>query len=268
MAAQIPEEPQPRSHATRETVTVVAWNINSIRTYDRDRFTAFVEEIQPSIICFSEIKVSRDAYQLPDDINALYPFQYWNDNAGYSGTLMISKIPAIETELSPFDAEGRLIYARFETFSIISVYVPNSGRALARLDYRIDEWNVQLRDYVREKQLISPLAIVGDLNVIRDINIDVWNINTLGKAGVTHRERDSFELMLDLGLHDSYRIMNPDRRDYSFWSYFGHARTLNKGWRLDYILTCENLQRRVIRSTILGHIRGSDHAPVLIEFVA
>ena len=39
------------------------------------------------------------------------------------------------------DVEGRVITAEFESMYVVSVYVPNSGDGLKRLDYRTQQWD-------------------------------------------------------------------------------------------------------------------------------
>jgi len=43
--------------------------------------------------------------------------------------------------------------------------VPNSGRGLPRLAYRTEEWDVDLRNYLKELDAKKPVILCGDLNV-------------------------------------------------------------------------------------------------------
>ena len=58
------------------------------------------------------------------------------------------------------DQEGRLICAEYESFYFITVYVPNSGNQLARLNYR-KLWDKDLLEYLKKKTGF----LSGDLNV-------------------------------------------------------------------------------------------------------
>lgn len=42
------------------------------------------------------------------------------------------------------DLEGRVVTAEFERFFVVSVYVPNSGEGLRRLEYRVADWDKAL----------------------------------------------------------------------------------------------------------------------------
>lgn len=43
--------------------------------------------------------------------------------------------------------------------------MPNSGRGLPRLPYRIDEWDKDFSEYLRSLDKKKPLIYCGDLNV-------------------------------------------------------------------------------------------------------
>ena len=68
--------------------------------------------------------------------------------------------------------------------------------------------------------------------------------------------------MRQLLYKDSYRYLNPESVEYSFWTYLHNSRAKNKGWRIDYFLTSESLIKKVKKSEILTEVMGSDHAPV------
>jgi exonuclease III len=65
---------------------------------------------------------------------------------GYSGTAILSKVNPVniwyDIGILKHDGEGRSITAEFKDFILIVAYVPNSGDGLLRLDYRVDEWDV------------------------------------------------------------------------------------------------------------------------------
>jgi exonuclease III len=59
--------------------------------------------------------------------------------------------------------------------------------------------------------------------------------------------------------------MNPEKIEYSFWSYMRNSREKNIGWRIDYFLLSKNLENKIKESLILTKTLGSDHAPVKIK---
>ena len=76
------------------------------------------------------------------------------------------------------------------------------------------------------------------------------------------------ENFLNSGWIDSFRFMNPDKKDaYSWWSYRFNARANNKGWRIDYCMVSDNYKSKIKGAEILNDVVHSDHCPVslLIE---
>ena len=162
------------------------------------------------------------------------------------------------------DTEGRVITLEYEGYYVMTVYTPNAGSELKRLDYRMD-WDIAFGNYVRS--LDKPVLICGDFNVANE-EIDLKNPKTnRHNAGFTDEERNSFKANLLTQLQDSYRTLYPDKVEYSWWSYRFRAREKNAGWRIDYWLVSPELFDRVQDSKILTDIYGSDHCPVQLDFL-
>ena len=50
--------------------------------------------------------------------------------------------------------------------------------------------------------------------------------------------------LLSSGFIDTFRYFYPDKEgEYSWWSYRFHAREKNAGWRIDYFIVSEILQK-------------------------
>ncbi|KAL7578327.1 hypothetical protein ACA910_012734 [Epithemia clementina (nom. ined.)] len=173
------------------------------------------------------------------------------------------------------DSEGRLIILDFSTFTLVNVYVPNSGQNLARLSYRTDEWDKDFLAFMQGKQKVRgvPVLWVGDLNVAHT-NLEVWNDGAKHlpkQAGVTPEERASFQAQLDAGFVDAFRRLHPTAAGhYSYWSTRAGNREPNKGLRLDYFVCdptfFDDSSKVVARdSYMLDGVEGSDHCPVVLE---
>ena len=67
------------------------------------------------------------------------------------------------------------------------------------------------------------------------------------------------------GFVDSFRSLNPEQVQYSWWTYRANARANNKGWRIDYQSVSESLKDRLISVQQLTDVVHSDHCPVLLE---
>ena len=61
------------------------------------------------------------------------------------------------------DQEGRVITARYDSYFLVTVYTPNSGEGLKRLDYRT-KWDIAFKNIFKFEK-IKPVVICGDLNV-------------------------------------------------------------------------------------------------------
>ena len=64
----------------------------------------------------------------------------------------------------------------FSNFILVATYVPNSSDGLKRLDYRVNEWDVDFHNYLRqlEETKNKPIVLTGDLNVAHN-EIDIYD---------------------------------------------------------------------------------------------
>lgn len=258
---------------------IIAWNINGIRAMlKKNNLVELINDENPDIICLGETKIScpYDDVQntLNKSLNNKY-FNYWSPckvKAGYSGTLILTKkepinvIYGLNVDNEEYDNEGRVITCEFSKFYLVHVYTPNSGQALARLDFRVKIWDSMFIKYINKLKEHKKVIVCGDLNVAHK-EIDIKNPKTnLRSAGFTIEERESFDKILNnTDLIDTFRHFHKETIKYSFWSYKFHARTKNAGWRIDYFLVDKKLIKKVIKSDILDNIMGSDHAPIILE---
>ena len=245
---------------------LVSWNVNGLRAAIRKGFVESVSGLDADILGLQEIKCTQDnaGLELPD-----YPHKVWNpaQRAGYHGTALFSRTPPLSVQcglgLPEHDNEGRIITAEFERFYVVTVYTPNSGRELARLDYRVNQWDKAFLAHLQKLQAHKPVIFCGDLNVAHQ-EIDIARPKSNRRsAGFTNEERESFTQILAAGFTDTFRALHPNTADtYSFWSMRGGARGRNVGWRLDYFCVSSDLTAQVAQSNVLTQIMGSDHCPV------
>ena len=258
---------------------IIAWNINGIRAMNKknDLFQ-LIDKEKPNIICFGETKVSCPFIEIEQDLKKKikgYKYRYWSPcliKNGYSGTAIFSKKKPKTVNyglgLSDIDQEGRVITLEFDNFYLVHVYTPNSGQALNRLKYRVNNWDIEFRKYISNLNKNKPTIVCGDLNVAHR-EIDIHNPKgNLKNSGFTIEERNSFDKLLkECKLVDTFRYNNKELVKYSFWTYMHNARSKNKGWRIDYFLVPEKIINWVKESDILTDIMGSDHAPVKLRIV-
>lgn len=252
---------------------IVSWNVNGIRAAIKKDFFSSLAGMETDILCLQETKAQDDQV-----LEALAPlegyFIYCNsaEKKGYSGTAILSKEEPISVEydlgIPEHDQEGRVIAAEFSNFILVTVYTPNSGSELKRLEYR-QSWDIEFHDYLKTLEQRKPVVVCGDLNVAhQDIDLARPKPNYNKSAGYMQAEIDGIQRYLDNGFVDSFRFKHPDTVKYSWWSYRAGARSKNVGWRIDYFLVSEALKQRVVDADIQTEVMGSDHCPVQLDLSA
>ena len=148
---------------------------------------------------------------------------------------------------------------------MVNIYTPNSKRELERLEYR-QIWEDEIRKYLLTLNETKPVIMCGDLNVAHE-EIDLKNPKTNRRnAGFTDEERNKMTELLNAGFTDTFRFLYPDKENaYSWWSYMGHAREKNVGWRIDYFIVSKSIEDKIKEANIYPEIFGSDHCPIGLE---
>jgi exodeoxyribonuclease-3 len=254
---------------------LVSWNVNGIRAVMNKGFIESIKELDADVFCLQETKAHPE--QVDHKIKELgYEYEFWNSaiKKGYSGTAIFSKVEPINVSyglgIEKHDSEGRVITAEFDTFYLVTVYTPNSKRALERLDYRYNEWDKDFLSYVKKLEEKKPVVFCGDLNVAHK-EIDIKNSESNkttekkpGNAGFTDKEREGFDNILNAGFIDTFRELKPDEVKYSWWTYMFNSRANNTGWRIDYFCVSKSLKDKLVAAEIHNEVFGSDHCPVSI----
>jgi exodeoxyribonuclease-3 len=251
-----------------KTLKIISWNVNGIRAVLKKNFLAFIDSEQPDILCLQETKAEPEQVELhlPG-----YPFRFWNSaqKKGYSGTAIFCKKEPLSVSygigIEKHDLEGRVITADFGAWYLVDVYVPNSQRGIERLDYRHKEWDVDFLAYLKKIEEKKPVIFCGDLNVAHK-EIDLARPkNNHHNAGFTDEERAGFDNIIAAGFLDTFREFESGGGHYSWWSYMGHSREKNIGWRVDYFCISASLRNKLKKAYILPAVTDSDHAPVAVE---
>ena len=250
---------------------LISWNVNGLRANITKGFEKFFKEVDADIFCIQETKMQEE--QIDITIQELFKSynQYWNSavKKGYSGTAIFSKKKPIKVTygigIEEHDKEGRVITLEFDDFYMVDIYTPNSKRELERLDYR-QVWEDEIRKYLLKLNETKPVIMCGDLNVAHK-EIDLKNPKTNRRnAGFTDEERAKMTELLNAGFVDTFRYLYPDKENaYSWWSYMGHAREKNVGWRIDYFIVSKDIENKIKEATIYPEVMGSDHCPVGLE---
>ena len=246
---------------------LISWNVNGIRACLNKGFAESFKQLDADIFCIQETKCQPEQIELEFEGYT----SYWNsaEKKGYSGTAIFTKQKPLNVTygigIEEHDKEGRVITLEFEKFYVVDIYTPNSKRELERLDYR-QIWEDEIRKYLLKLNETKPVIMCGDLNVAHK-EIDLKNPKTnRHNAGFTDEERQKMTELLDAGFIDSFRYLYPDKENaYSWWSYMGHAREKNVGWRIDYFIVSKSIENQIKEAKIYPEIMGSDHCPVGLE---
>jgi len=251
---------------------IISWNVNGIRAAINKGLVGFLKSQMPDILCLQEIKIS-DAARLKVEFDFAGYQEFWNSaqRPGYSGTAILIRDGAAKPMsvkngfgLPKFDIEGRVQTAEFKDFYLVNTYFPNSNHELTRLGYKL-EFNDDLLKYVKKLEKKKSVIITGDFNVAHQ-EIDLARSkDNIGNAGFTLEERNWMSRFLKAGFIDTFRELNGQKIQYSWWSFRAGARVRNIGWRIDYFCISAKLKKNLKKAYILDKIKGSDHAPVGIE---
>lgn len=257
---------------------LISWNVNGLRACAGKGFSEVFSQLNADFFCLQETKMQ--AGQL--DITFPGYQSYWSyaEKKGYSGTAIFTRHTPqhVFYGMGTVDADGEIIYddgnihnhegrivtLEYDTYYVMTAYVPNSQDGLKRLDYRM-KWEDDFRMYVKALDKRKPVIFCGDLNVAHK-EIDLKNPKTNRRnAGFTDEEREKFSTLLGEGFKDTFRTLHPDEQTYSWWSYRFKAREKNTGWRIDYFVVSDRIMQNVRAATIHTGIMGSDHCPVGLE---
>ncbi len=248
---------------------IISYNVNGIRAALNKGFIDWLKSANPDVVCLQEIKAMKEQLDLSLFEDAGYKYNYWYSaqKKGYSGVAILSKIEPNHIEygtgIETMDFEGRNIRVDFDGISVMSMYLP-SGTNDDRLSFKFNYMG-EILEYVSDlRKTIPNLVICGDYNICHEA-IDIHNPKMKGVSGFLPEEREWLGNFIDSGLIDSFRYLNPERVEYSWWSYRANARANNKGWRLDYAMVTKPLEDKIKRAIILTEAKHSDHCPILVE---
>jgi len=249
---------------------ILTYNVNGIRAALRKDFCFWLKAVNPDIVCLQEIKANIEQFE-PSVFTDLGYHCFWNsaEKKGYSGVAILTKTKPKHVEygcgIEKIDFEGRILRADFDEFSVMSTYFPSGSSGEIRQAFKM-KFLTQFQNYINVLKKDFPnLIISGDYNICHkaiDIHNPQRNKNT---SGFLPEEREWMSEFMASGFTDSFRHLNPEPHNYSWWSYRANARAKNLGWRIDYNMISENLLSNLNRSAILSQAHHSDHCPVLVE---
>jgi exodeoxyribonuclease-3 len=252
---------------------IISYNVNGIRAAIKKGFIEWLQTDPADVICIQETKASRDDvnYKL---INDLGYHDYWfsAQKKGYSGVAVFTRIKPdnviVGNGHSANDDEGRVIQLDFGPTRLINAYFPSGTSGDIRQAFKY-EWLNEFSTYLNALRNTNPQIILcGDYNIAHkeiDIHDPKGNKNT---TGFLPEERAWMDEFLGSGWIDVFRNFHPEPHRYSWWSQrFPSVRLNNKGWRIDYITSTEEMRSRLKDAEIFPDVKHSDHCPVYAEII-
>lgn len=279
-----------------ESVRIAAWNVNSLKVRlphvlkwlgDHEKANKPIDAL-----CLQELKLTDDKYPHAE----LEAAGYLSLAAGqktYNGVAIILRRAALapmtadlETAfLKPIrnipgsqDEQQRVLAATvcfkgMQPMRLVSAYFPNGQSPESdKFVYKL-EWLKALHAWLKNELIQNDrLALLGDFNIAPNDD-DVHDpAKWIGQNLVSPQERGAFQKLLDLGLHDSFRMFEQAPKSFSWWDYRMMGFRRNAGMRIDHILLSDALKESCNASFIDKEPRTweqpSDHAPVIAEIKA
>ena len=276
-----------------DSIRIAAWNVNSlkVRLPHLLRWLQDQEQKQQAIdaICLRELKLTDDKYP-HQELEAAGYLSLAAGQKTYNGVAIIVRKAALAPIASDantaflkpvrnmpnFEDEQQRILAATIPFAgmppirLVSAYFPNGQSPDSeKFAYKLN-WLGSLQTWLESELIQNPrLALLGDFN-IAPADEDVHDPKAWeGQNLVSPPERDAFQALLGLGLHDSFRMFEQAPKTYSWWDYRMMGFRRNAGLRIDHILLSEALKQKCSASMVDKEPRTweqpSDHAPVIAQ---
>ena len=250
---------------------IATWNVNSlnVRLPHLERWLA---DVQPDIVALQETKLPDERFPRAE-IEAMGYHVAFSGQKTYNGVAIVSREPLADVVTDPpnlTDPQRRILAATIGNVRVIDLYVVN-GKAVGdeKYEYKLD-WLRRVRDFVADElSRHDKLIVLGDFNIApddRDVHDpEAWRDKIL----CSPPERDALKALTDLGLADSFRLLNEEAGQYSWWDYRQAGFRRNRGLRIDLILVSDALKASVKAVDIDREPRTwerpSDHTPAILE---
>lgn len=248
---------------------IISWNVNGVRSVINKNELPKLLKSKADFYCFQELKSQEK--DIPSELSNLKGYQLYlncGERKGYSGVgILTNQQPiTIETKIgfNPFDKEGRFLLLEFKNYILINLYVINGGQKKEKLEYKLNFYNHLLKKYL-PKLKHKNIILIGDFNIAHQ-EIDLARPKE-NKHSImfTPEERKQIDKLLTLDFIDTFRHLNKEGHNYTWWPYFANARIRNLGWRIDYCFISKPLLPKLQTVFIIPNQLGSDHCPIGIS---
>ena len=254
---------------------ISSWNVNSVRARI-ENIKEYIKKFSPDILMMQEIKTPNETYPY-DDFKLLNYENYVFGQKSYNGVAIVSKKKLINTQNDIFkdkNKQSRIIQAEVKykkkIINLINIYTPNGNPVdTEKYEYKLYWLDSLIKKIKSLSKKNENIIIGGDFNIIPSSE-DVHNPKSYEDDALFRLEiRKKLRELINLGFHDAYRYIHPDKEGYTFWDYTSGAWQKNNGIRIDHFLVSNSLINIVKNVQINKFPRGrqkpSDHTPIEIE---
>lgn len=251
---------------------IATFNINNINKRLAN-LLAWLKAAKPHIVCLQELKAEQSDFPDAELSRAGY-HSIWAGQKSWNGVAILAKGTKpilIRDRLpgDPSDKQSRYIEAAVDGIVIGCLYAPNGNpQPGPKFTYKL-AWMKRLERHA--KALLksgAPIVLAGDYNVA-PTDFDIYPTKSWKKDALVQPEsRSAFSRLLKQGWTDGLRYLYPDRRIYTFWTYWRNRYERDDGLRLDHLLLSPETKARLSKAGVDRQIRGlegaSDHAPTWV----
>lgn len=256
---------------------IATYNVNSINAR-LPRVLEWFDEANPDAVVLQEIKCIDEKFPASEFEDLGYNVAVHGQKS-YNGVALLSKHPIDDIMCGlpgdESDEQARYIEAvicpdESDPVRLCGLYLPNGNPAPGpKYDYKL-QWMERLHS--RAEELLTyeeSFILAGDFNVIpQDEDThdpDGW----LGDALFRRETHTAFRKLLNLGLTDAVRQIEPAKILYTFWDYQRGAWEKDDGIRIDHHLlspqAADRLKSVGVDRSARDKTKASDHVPVWIE---
>ena len=253
---------------------LASWNVNSINLR-KEKVLNWITSQNIDILGLQEIKCEEDKFPKEFFLEKNFHVEIIGQKS-YNGVAIISKYPirVLNKHLPEFTEEipqARYLEVEIKGYIFCSIYVPNGNPLNSeKFEYKIKWLDAFILHAKKLLEFEIPVILAGDFNIIPE-EIDCWDENVWqNDALATPEIRKKFRIIKNLGFFDSYRLVNKNKIEWSFWDYQNGSWNKDHGIRIDHLLInsfgADKIKDCQIDRSLRGKNKPSDHTPIFASF--
>ena len=165
----------------------------------------------------------------------------------------------------------RYLEVKIKNYVFSSIYVPNGNPINSeKLEYKLSWIEAFIEHAKGLLKFEMPVILAGDYNIIPE-EIDCWDEQVWKNDALAIPDiRFKFREIKNLGYFDSFRLINKNKCEWSFWDYQNGSWNKDHGIRIDHILInsygADEIKDCKIDKSLRGLNKPSDHTPIFATF--